>query len=219
MKTQTAIQSRSESTPRRQLPARDNPLAMSLTTNVAFRFASHDWEFHFQRLSELGFRASIVGRRGSGKSTLLAELHHELERRGVDSHFVFLPQDRGLHAAMLNAAFERSRAGAVLLVDGIERLGLFQRRKLLNRARKSAGLVITKHHRCKLPTWIQTQTSPELMTDVLVDLNLDHPQVILAGQVAFEKHDGNIRNALRELYDQFAAGAFRVALVRDQLPS
>ena len=57
------------------------------------------------------------------------------------------------------------------------------------------------------------------MTDVLVDLNLDHPQVILAGQVAFEKHDGNIRNALRELYDQFAAGAFRVALVRDQLPS
>jgi len=206
MNTQSVIQSRSESARGRHLPARENPLAMSLTTNIAFRFASHDWKYHFQRLSELGFRAAIVGRRGSGKSTLLAELHHEFERRGVGSHFVFLPQDRAQHQSMLNTAFDCSEAGCVLLVDGIERLGWFQMRQLFKRTQNSAGLVVTKHHRCKLPTWIKTKTSPKLMTDLLIDLDLGDSQITRAGTVAFEKHDGNIRNALRDLYDQFAAG-------------
>ena len=194
------------------LPARENPLAVVRTSSVAFRFADHDWEYHFQRLRDLGFRAAIVGKQGSGKSTLLAEMRDQLEQRGVDSHYVFLPQDRGVHEVMLSVAFECSRAGCVLLVDGIERLGFFNRRDLLKRTRDMAGLVVTKHHRCKLPTWIKTETNPELLTDVLVDLDLGHPQIILAGQVAFEKHDGNIRDALRDLYDQFAAGLFSGSL-------
>jgi len=204
------------------LPARENPLAVNLTSNIEFRFSDHDWEFHLERLRKMNFRAAIVGQQGSGKSTLLRELTLQLRQRSIENHFVFLPQAlrqalpqaRQQHQLMLDQAFEHSEKGCVLLVDGIERLNFFQRRDLLKRTRNSAGLVITKHHRCKLPTWVQTQTSPALMTQVLVDLKLDHPAFLSAGEAAFAKHGGNIRNALRDLYDQCAAGGFNEILSR-----
>ncbi len=195
------------------LPARENPLAVNRTSSIQFRFADHDWEFHLGRLRQLNFRAAIVGQQGSGKSTLLRELNRQLQQHYIPSHFVFLPRQRQHHQPMLELAFEHVE-NCVLLVDGVERLNLFQRRDLFKRTRNSAGLVITKHHRCKLPTWIQTQTSLDLMTEVLVDLQLDQPEFLSAGEIAFAKHNGNIRNALRDLYDQCAAGGFNEILSR-----
>ena len=194
------------------IPARENPLAVHRTSNVAFRFADHDWEFHLKRLRALNFRAAIVGAQGSGKSTLLAELLGRLEAASVKAHLLFLPQAPEQHQPMLSKAFELSEQGYILLVDGIERLGFFQRRDLIKRTRNSAGLVITLHHPGKLPTWIKTETTAQLMEAVLIDLKLDHPEILSAGEIAFARHDGNIRNALRDLYDQFAAGEFNEIL-------
>ena len=196
------------------LSARENPLAVNRTSSIAFRFAQHDWKFQLERLRALNFRAAIVGSQGSGKSTLLAELPERLNEASVQNHFVFLPQLRDQHQPMLREAITLSEQGHVLLVDGIERLSFFQRRDLIKRTRNSAGLIVTQHHTGKLPTWIKTETTPELMTAVLVDLKLDQPEILAAGEIAFAKHHGNIRNALRDLYDQCAAGGFNEILTR-----
>ena len=113
---------------------------------------------------------------------------------------------------MLEVAYQRSAEGCVLLLDGIERLNWLQRRQLYKRNRNAAGLVITRHQQGKLPVWIGTQTSPELMQQILDELELSQPEIISAAQIAFAKNNGNIRNALRELYDQFAAGGFNKIL-------
>ena len=155
----------------------------------------------------LNFQAEIVGLQGSGKSTLLAQLHEHLQKRSFKSHFVSLPQDRESYRSLLRQAFQQSTAGCVILFDGIERLGFFQRRALIRRTRAS-GLVVTKHYRGKLPPLIQLRTSQQLMTQLLNDLDLDQPEIIQAGKLAFEKHQGNIRDALRDLYDQCADGKF-----------
>ena len=113
---------------------------------------------------------------------------------------------------MLEVAYQRSAEGCVLLLDGIERLNWLQRRQLYKRTRNAAGLVITRHQQGKLPVWIGTQTSPELIQQILDELELSQPEIISAAQIAFAKNNGNIRNALRELYDQFAAGGFNKIL-------
>jgi len=61
---------------------------------------------------------------------------------------------------MLREAIKLSRQGRVLLVDGIERLSIFQRRNLIKRTRNSAGSIVTQHHTDKLPTWVKTETTP-----------------------------------------------------------
>jgi len=196
------------------LPARENPLAVNRTSDIAFRFVQYDWELHLRRLRDLNFRAAIVGPQGSGKSTLLGELTDRLNAGSVPSHFVFLSQIREQHQPMLREAIKLSKQGHVLLVDGIERLSFFQRRNLIKRTRNSAGLIVTQHHTGKLPTWIKTETTPELMTAVLFDLKLEQPEILSAGEIAFAKHNGNIRNALRDLYDQCASGGFNDILCR-----
>lgn len=78
------------------------------------------------------------------------------------------------------------------------------------RARKAAGLVITSHRPGMLPTLIDCSTTPELLDGIIVDLlGKDYgdrreglPRRLL------EKHEGNVRNALRELYDIHAGIAY-----------
>ena len=48
------------------------------------------------------------------------------------------------------------------------------------------------------------------MRQVLHDLGVATPEVLKAGDAAFEKSRGNIRDALRLLYDQFADGQLSV---------
>ena len=203
-------------TPTRFLAARDNPLCMALVTRVKFRFATEDWPWHLNRLRLLNYRAAIVGPQGSGKTTLLYELLDQLRGSGVACHHVFLPQDQDAYPRLLNEAFEKT--DSILLVDGLERLSLRQRWNLLRRTKRGPGLVVNLHQPCRfpdrLPTWMRTSTSPQLIAEILKDLNLDLPEIQSAGVIAWEQSNGNIRDALRDLYDQFASGRFNEILSR-----
>jgi hypothetical protein len=84
----------------------------------------------------------------------------------------------------------------------------FRRRQLLGNTKSGAGLVIAQHRPGRLPTWIHFQTSRELLHEVLIELNLDHPEILAASQIAFKKSNGNIREVLREMYDRFSEGEF-----------
>ncbi len=68
------------------------------------------------------------------------------------------------------------------------------------RTRRAGGLVITSHRPGLLPTLYECETSPELLAGIVEELageELDSEEVLA-------RHRGNIRDALRELYDRWA---------------
>jgi len=196
------------------LAARENPLSFNRVSKLGYRFAQHDWPWQLARLQTLQFRAAIVGQPGSGKTTLLYELAQRLTRANIANHHVFLPQESTDHRTMIQQALNCSQNASVLLVDGIERLTFMQRWQLFAQSKRGPGLVVAVHKACNLPTWVNCRTDPELMKTVLTDLGLKDPAVHDAGLRALENSGGNIREALRELYDQFSAGRFNDILSR-----
>ncbi|MEL7496952.1 MAG: hypothetical protein AAFN77_05040 [Planctomycetota bacterium] len=182
-----------------------NPLRMERIEQVPFRFDRGNWDSNLEFLRQLNFRAAIVGRKGSGKTTLLAEL----SRRLPNSHYLNLPHQRHQHAALLAAADAAVQTGQILLVDGIERIRWWQRERLYFSTAGRSGLVVVVHRRCRLPTWIECRTDEELMHAVVLDLGLDEPAIQAAAMVAFRRSRGNIRDALRLMYDQFANESLR----------
>jgi hypothetical protein len=102
--------------------------------------------------------------------------------------------------------FLEASSDTFLLIDGAERLGTFQWRRLQRRARRLGGLVITSHAVGRLPTLIECTTSLELLRGLVRELapnELPAVEPMLGG--LFERHAGNLRLCLRELYD-LAAG-------------
>ena len=197
------------------LPACDNPVNIERVTTLPFMLVKFDWDYHFESLAQLNFRAAIVGPMGSGKTTLMNELTNQLNERKYKTHQLFLPHESNHHREMIKCAIRESLSNhKIVLVDGIERISMLQRHHLYRKTKQSAGLIINVHKPCRLPTWYRCSTSPDLMCKLLTRLGLDQPSIQTAGQVAFSKHNGNIRLALRDLYDQFSSGEFNSILSR-----
>ena len=188
--------------------ARHNPFATDLLHAVPFRFFHADWEENLQRLAKLNYRAAIVGQRGSGKSTLLRELVKRLPTVGRPVTYLSLPMEKTTHGRLLTASLASPSRGAVLVVDGIERLSLINRFRLMRETKYLPGLVATRHRTGRLPTWIHCRTSMTLLREILQDLQLSQPDIIAAGEQAFLRSRGNIRDTLRALYDLYAMGEF-----------
>ncbi|MFT5301610.1 MAG: ABC-type phosphate/phosphonate transport system ATPase subunit [Mariniblastus sp.] len=196
------------------LPARENPLSVKRVTSISYRHRKRDWCCELSRLAELKFQAAIVGYQGSGKSTLLAELRDRLDQASHPNLYLYLPQERTEHAMLVSRAMGNCETHLVL-VDGFERLTFWQRRRLVQQAKNGAGIVLTAHRPVSsLTTWIHCHTDENLMRDLLEELGLNAPEIQAAGQIAFRKSQGNIRTALRDLYDQFSSGEFNEILSR-----
>jgi len=68
-------------------------------------------------------------------------------------------------------------------------------------------LIITVHRPSRLPTLLRTTTTPQLLqqiTNELLSGNTPPPARI---EELYATHRGNLREALRELYDDFAVMA------------
>jgi hypothetical protein len=79
---------------------------------------------------------------------------------------------------------------------------LMIKRRLLQEA---AGLVITSHRPGLLPTLLECSTTPHLLRQIVDTLQPEHqpvPTPLLDD--LFDRHQGNIRDCLRDLYDAFA---------------
>ncbi len=197
------------------VPARRNPFATERVTRIPFRFEQGNWISHLNLLRDLEYRAAIVGPQGSGKTTLLGELEGQLavlaERETI---YLFLSRDKLEQKQILESALSENLAGKILLVDGIERLPVFERLSLFRASRDAGGLIVTAHRPMRLPpfrlpTWIRTQTSELVLDYVLSELSMDSPDVRAAGQTSYQRRKGNLREVLRDLYDRHAAKRFR----------
>ena len=96
----------------------------------------------------------------------------------------------------------------VILFDGAEQLGQWTFRRLVRRTRRAAGLLITAHRPGLLPTVLACETSRRLLREIVEQLIGPEAAKARARTIdrLYTEHDGNLRDALRSLYDLFAVG-------------
>lgn len=179
----------------------DNPFAVQRVLEIHYRLPENrSWEALLDRLAALNWRAAIVGPHGHGKTTLLEDLAPRLETRGFRVRTISL---REAHPRLDRE--DRTVLGSlgpqdVLLLDGAEQLGWIAWMGVRVRARRAGGLVITSHRPGLLPTLFECETTPELLAEIVGELSGADLDV----EELHARHGGNVRDALRELYDRWA---------------
>ena len=189
--------------------ARENPFRTSRVLEVRYRPLDDTWAGLMARLATLDYRASIVGPEGSGKTTLLEDLAPRLVELGFSVRHVFLnDQSRSPEPPFDRAFFADLGERDVILLDGADLMGRLAWMRFRRKARKAAGLVITSHRPGRLPTLTRCRTTPELLDEIIGEmLDEETRPVTSTARKLFDKHDGNLRDALRELYDTCAGFA------------
>jgi hypothetical protein len=190
---------------------RDNPFRVERVRRVRFRPQGVDWDTIHTRLDELGFRAAIAGPDGSGKTTLLEDLIPHLEEKGfrVRSAGLTLP-NRTLPKQRMQELTDGLGADELIAFDGADLLRRWEWQRLKWRSRNSGGLLVTTHTRPLLPILIRCRTSFPLFRSIVEEIlsarveERDPPPPVDLREV-YERHGGNVRDALRELYDLYAS--------------
>ncbi|GAB5403770.1 MAG: hypothetical protein Aurels2KO_20010 [Aureliella sp.] len=180
-----------------------------------------------RRLKSLDYRAAIVGPHGTGKSTLLEHLvgpigpvvlrldhHGEIVRQSASHEMpgtVWLVLRRGR-----KQNFGRStwRPGGLLVLDGYEQLSYPERCWIVLETRlRRMGLLVTSHRPVCLSTLVTTSVSAGAMRLVVrqaaVQAGVAFDALPEVGEGRLEAllkhHGGNAREAMMQLYDEFAA--------------
>jgi energy-coupling factor transporter ATP-binding protein EcfA2 len=171
------------------LPSRyDNPFATCWTRPGAlpFRFPTgQSAEQLVARLAAQNWHGAIVGPHGSGKSTLLETLKPVLRAAGCEFG-------------------EACRT--VVIVDGYEQLGWFERLRLTRRCRrKNFGLLVTSHAiPIGIPLLVRLAPNRDVVQRLVADLAAQVSTPITAADVAASHacHGSNVREILFDLYDR-----------------
>jgi len=111
--------------------------------------------------------------------------------------------DRKTQRAFIEKTLHSLNRNTVLLVDGIERMTWIDRQRLVRfqaSPQRCAGLVITAHQDCRilgLKTWVRAKPTANLLNELIAELGVEM-------KIPIESQPGNIRDALRDLYDEYA---------------
>jgi hypothetical protein len=190
---------------------RENPFRVERVRTVRFRPQGVDWDDIHTRLEVLGYRAAIAGPDGSGKTTLLEDLIPHLEEKGfqVRTAGLTLP-NRTLPKPRMEALLADLSPDDLIAFDGADLLHRWDWWVLRWRSRKAGGLLVTTHQRRLLPVLIRCRTSFPLFRSIVEEIlsaraeDQDPPPPVDLREV-YERHGGNVRDALRELYDLYAS--------------
>ncbi|MEJ2188459.1 MAG: hypothetical protein P8Y93_03410, partial [Acidobacteriota bacterium] len=183
----------------------DNPFASHRIDALPFRAPGTSLEELATRLDAVGGRAEIVGPEGSGKTTLLEQLARCLPGEIVLVALVGPCPDvwRSIDARLPPRIGPRH----TVLVDAAGRLGPSGQLMLRRKTRNAGRLVVTRHRPGRLPTLYHCRTTPTLLTDLVRELAPVHVPNLEPGLgELFDRHHGNLRMCLRELYDRCSEG-------------
>jgi hypothetical protein len=159
-----------------------------------------------------GWRGAILGPHGSGKSTLLAALLPALREAGKEPLVVALHDgQRRLPAEAWRDLLRPPVSGSwIAVIDGYEQLSLWQRWRLRVLCRRRGhGLLATAHTPVGLPELLRLQVTPEeagLVVERLLRALPDAGALLPSGAemaARLQRHGGNFREVLFELYDEF----------------
>lgn len=185
----------------------DNPFSPDRLARLEFRLpAGVSWEGLIARCVETGYCCAIVGPAGSGKSTLLAQLAPYLVALGFNPRFFHLnAESRRVEREALLAEARGMRAPDFLLLDGAEQLQTREWLSLRSAIDGLAGCIITLHRTGRLPTLVETSTTPALIEDLVTELTGGR---LPAGEAVaiHARHHGNLRKCFRELHDRWDGG-------------
>jgi hypothetical protein len=156
------------------------------------------------RLEALRYRAAIVGPHGAGKTTLLEDLAGVLAERGFRITHVRLDTDDPRLPRAWRSSARLLDSGDIVCLDGAEQLGPIAWLLFRWRARRAGGLIVTTHTHGRLATLIECTTSVSLLHRIIQRLAPDELACAPTAGELFARHRGNVRDALRELYDVYA---------------
>ncbi len=196
------------------MTARENPFATCRVETLGFQLAGVTWGQLQARFAACGGRAALVGPHGSGKTTLAEALGRSWETDGWRVRWVRLSTDEpALTAAHWQGVLaELTRRDRVVL-DGAEQLSWWAWRRFVGRTRAADGVLITAHRAGRWPTLYHCRTSVALfraLVGQLVDGQTDSVRRELGATWMADlylRHRGNLREALRELYDRWGVAA------------
>jgi ATPase subunit of ABC transporter with duplicated ATPase domains len=185
--------------------AKENPFASSQIEKLEFRFPPGvNWEVLLKRLEAQQWCASIVGGNGSGKTTLLEQLAPHLEARGFEPVFFRLNSESSMRdKERLSDTLRAVRKPGFILLDGAEQLSTRHWLSVRGAASQAAGFVVTVHRSSRLPVVLELETNAALLDDLVSELTGGKLPDHEAGGI-LHRHRGNVREALRELYDRWA---------------
>lgn len=187
--------------------ARDNPFRTEQVLQVRYRLEGASWPELLERCEALRCRGALVGPHGSGKTTLLEELERRFQQQGRRTRFIRLDNDhRRFERGHVQQLAAELTPADILFFDGAEQLSALEWYWFKWRFREIGGLIITLHQRGRLPTLWECRTSPGLLADIAGPLlGQDRAAVVKEAGIIYQKCQGNLREALRTWYDQFAA--------------
>lgn len=175
------------------MKAGNNPFRVQRLDALRFRPQGMTWADIETTLERNRFRGAIVGPHGSGKTTMLDDLAERFEAGGfpVDRHFI--NSDSTRHGTIAGG-----NPHTIVLFDGADLLSPWKWLAV----KRAPRLIITSHREGLLPTLIKTETNPALLHQLIVDLVGEQHGIDV--EDLYERHNGNLRGALLELYDRSA---------------
>jgi hypothetical protein len=191
------------------MKARDNPFTVERVSAIRYRSLNTTFDEILHHLEELNYRAAIVGPEGSGKTTLLENLQDALAQRGFKTWMLFVNDTAPLNGPACRRLLTEVASDEIVLLDGADAIRrsawmLFRRRT----AGHAAGLIITSHRPGLLPTLATCSTTPALLQDIVSELHPPAPTLPADFlNDLYQRHAGNLRDCLRELYDLYATQA------------
>jgi hypothetical protein len=194
------------------MKARDNPFRSDAVLKVRYRMRGTTWDQALEQLKQLNYRAGIVGPEGSGKTTLLEDVQAPLQAMGWRTVLYRLDDRSGpqVYWKSMLQGLSGCTPNDLILLDGAEQLTPFRWRRLRRYTSRLGGLIVTVHHPGRLPTWIHCQTDGHLLLEIIRELlGVNLPGDLEWAHDLCARHSGNLRAALRELYDRYASGQCR----------
>ncbi len=186
------------------ITAKNNPFATDRVLQIRYMPQTCTWDELLARLESMHYRAAIVGSDGTGKTTLIEDIAHRLTEQGLSCRSIFITMDISAPLGRINEILDGEAFG-ILLIDGADHLkrSVWHRiRRKINR--RNMGLIITSHKPHMLPTLIECSTNPKLLKEIATELSGQTDDKLTEN--LYRKHKGNIRDALRELYDITTSG-------------
>lgn len=177
--------------------AKDNPFRSEKVDALAYRAEDFSWSSLEARLQAANGRGAIVGPEGHGKTTLLSQW---AERRASLGDRVLSLRIGKAQKRLTDSQRSLLENGAWIFVDSAEQLGWLGWRELRRLAAGAAALIVTVHRSGRLPAVYTCRTSAGLLAELVGELS----RTDACDEALWRRHRGNIRMALRELYDRCA---------------
>ncbi|MEM6459508.1 MAG: hypothetical protein AAF710_08975 [Planctomycetota bacterium] len=182
----------------------DNPFRSARVDALGYRFIDEDEDEATirRRWEAAGRRGAVIGPHGHGKTTLTLRLAPD------DALRFQVHADDASNRAELRKAVRHFRG--VLVIDGYDLLGPIDQWRV---GRRRGPVLVTSHRGTRLPTVAVCRTSPALLHELIGELSPATADRLGETGVSdlFGRHGGNVRDALRELYDRTATGEFGIA--------